>query len=131
MDRLRIGLLGAGRMGRNHARVFSTLRYADLVGIYDPVAKVKPGAGTELRGAFDTLDELLDSVDAVSIATPTPVYFDLASACLCARARRLRRKPFTETLAQAEELVRMVAERADRAGRPSSASTRPTAKSRM
>ncbi|MCB0024708.1 MAG: Gfo/Idh/MocA family oxidoreductase, partial [Caldilinea sp.] len=59
MDRLRIGLLGAGRMGRNHARVFSTLRYADLVGIYDPVAKASQALAQnyEVR-AFDTLDEL-------------------------------------------------------------------------
>ena len=110
MDRLRIGLLGAGRMGRNHARVFSTLRYADLVGIYDPVAKSSQALAQnyEVR-AFDTLDELLDSVDAVSIATPTPAHFDLASACLARGLDVFVEKPFTETLAQAEELVRMVA----------------------
>ena len=33
MERIRLGLIGAGRMGKNHARVFSTLRNADLVGI--------------------------------------------------------------------------------------------------
>lgn len=110
MDRLRIGLLGAGRMGRNHARVFSTLRYADLVGIYDPIARSSQALAQnyEVR-AFDALDELLDSVDAVSIATPTPAHFDLAAACLARGLDVFVEKPFTETLQQAEELVRMVA----------------------
>ena len=63
MERVRIGLLGAGRMGRNHARVYSTMRHADLVGIYDPVAEAsrKLAAQYEVT-AFTQLDEMLSLI---------------------------------------------------------------------
>ena len=106
MERVRIGLLGAGRMGRNHARVYSTLRYADLVGIYDPVFE----AGRKLADqyevtAFADLDAMLDTVEAVSIATPTPTHFPLVAACLARGLNVFVEKPFTETWMEAEELV--------------------------
>lgn len=106
MERIKIGLLGAGRMGKNHARVYSTLRYADLAGIYDPVAE----AGRKLAAQYETtafaeLDAMLDQVDAVSIATPTPTHFSLVAACLERGLDVFVEKPFTETWMQAEELV--------------------------
>ena len=106
MERIRIGLLGAGRMGRNHARVYSTLRYADLVGIYDPMTEAaqKLAAQYEVT-AFSTLDALLDRVDAVSIATPTPTHYALVTECLSRGLDVFVEKPFTETWMQAEELV--------------------------
>ncbi|MBE2239248.1 MAG: Gfo/Idh/MocA family oxidoreductase [Caldilineaceae bacterium] len=106
MERIRIGLLGAGRMGRNHARVYSTMRHADLVGIYDPVAEAsrKLAAQYEVT-AFSQLDEMLDAVDAVSIATPTPTHHPLVAACLARGLDVFVEKPFTETWMQAEELV--------------------------
>ncbi|MGL4651345.1 MAG: Gfo/Idh/MocA family oxidoreductase [Caldilineaceae bacterium] len=112
--RVRLGLLGAGRQGRNHARVFSTLRYADLVGIYDPNLE----AACELAGRYDTacfseLEPLLDSVDAVSIATPTPWHHELAHRCLDRGLDVFVEKPFTQTVAQAEALAAHVA-RTDR-----------------
>ena len=114
MERLKIGLLGAGRMGRNHARVFSTLRHADLVGIYDPVVAASQALAQNYEvTAFASLDELLDRVDAVSIATPTPAHFDLAAVCLERGLDVFVEKPFTETIEQAENLVRQV----ERSGR--------------
>ena len=106
MERIRIGLLGAGRMGRNHARVYSTLRHADLIGIYDPVieAAQKLAAQYEVT-AYAELDALLDAVDAVSIATPTPTHHALVTGCLNRGLDVFVEKPFTETWMQAEELV--------------------------
>ncbi len=106
MERVKIGLLGAGRMGKNHARVYSTLRYADLAGIYDPMAE----AGRKLAAQYETtayeeLDAMLDAVDAVSIATPTPTHHPLVAACLDRGLDVFVEKPFTETWMQAEELV--------------------------
>lgn len=96
MERVRIGLLGAGRMGRNHARADSTMRHADLVGIYDPVAEAsrKLAAQYEVT-AFTQLDEMLDAVDAVSIATPTPTHrlVALSRAGWISLSRNLLLKP--------------------------------------
>ena len=110
MNRVRIGLLGAGRMGRNHARVLSTLRYADLIGVYDPIA----AAGNALAkqhgvASFAHLEEMLQQVDAVSIATPTPFHHHLALLCLEEGLDVFIEKPFTETVAQAEEVALAVA----------------------
>lgn len=106
MERIRIGLLGAGRMGRNHARVFSTMRHADLVGIYDPAMEVAHQLAAQYEvTAFTAPDALLEQVDAVSIATPTPTHHALVADCLERGLDVFVEKPFTETLVQAEELV--------------------------
>jgi predicted dehydrogenase len=109
-----VGLLGAGRQGRNHARVFSTLRHADLVGIYD----LNEQAACDLAARSDTtcfqdLEQLLENVDAVSIATPTPWHHELAHRCLAHGLDVFVEKPFTQTVAQAEAVADHVA-RTDR-----------------
>ena len=102
MNRVRVGVIGVGRMGKNHCRVYSMLRHADLVGIYD----MNANSGQSLSEQYETrffanLEELLAEVDAVSIATPTPSHFDLAMLALRHRKHILIEKPMTETLAQA------------------------------
>jgi predicted dehydrogenase len=111
MERTRIGLLGAGRMGRNHARVFSTLRYADLVGVYDPATDAARSVAAQYDvAAFESLDALLEQVDAVSIATPTPTHFELVKTCLERGLDVFVEKPFTETWMQAQALTKLVEE---------------------
>lgn len=106
MDRIRIGVIGAGRMGKNHARVFSTLRHADLVGVCDQ----NESLGRAVAQQFDTqrfasVEDLLQEVDAVSIATPTPTHFELAMRCLERGRDVFLEKPITETVRQAELLA--------------------------
>ncbi|BAM01661.1 MULTISPECIES: Gfo/Idh/MocA family protein [Caldilinea] len=109
MERTRIGLLGAGRMGRNHARVLTTLRYADLVGVYDPASEAAHRLAAQYDvAAFESFDALLEQVDAVSIATPTPTHYELVAACLERGLDVFVEKPFTETWMQAEALVALV-----------------------
>jgi predicted dehydrogenase len=111
MERTRIGLLGAGRMGRNHARVFSTLRYADLVGVYDPATDAARSVAAQYDvAAFESLDALLEQVDAVSIATPTPTHFELVKTCLERELDVFVEKPFTESWMQAQALTKLVEE---------------------
>jgi predicted dehydrogenase len=106
MERIRIGLIGAGRMGRNHARVYSTLRHADLIGVYDPIGEAAQNVAAPYEViAYAELDPLLDAVDAVSIATPTPTHYALVVECLERGLDVFVEKPFTETWMQAEELA--------------------------
>src|SRR4051812_2766388 len=70
---LRVGVIGAGVMGSNHARVLAGLPGVTLVGIVDPLPEHRARA-TELAGcrAFEGLEQLLaEGVDAVTIAAPT------------------------------------------------------------
>src|ERR1700744_3253566 len=81
---LRIGVIGAGIMGSNHARVLAGLPGTTLVGIVDPLPEHRARA-TQLVGcrAFSTVDELLaEGVDAVTIAAPTHLHHEIALACI-------------------------------------------------
>ena len=77
---LRVGVIGAGVMGTNHARVLAGLPGIELVGIVDPLPAHRSRA-TELIGCrtFATLDELIaEGVDAVTIAAPTHLHHEIA-----------------------------------------------------
>lgn len=108
MDReaVRIGVIGAGRMGKNHCRVVGGLRRAVLAGICDQ--NVKAGVAVARQHEvpfFASVDELLDQVDAVTIAVPTPFHFDVASLCIARGIHVFVEKPITTTVEEADKLV--------------------------
>jgi predicted dehydrogenase len=104
---LRVGVIGTGMMGQRHCRIYSTLRRAQLVGVCD----ANPAAGNRVARQYDvtfyeTIEDLLTNVDAVSLATSTPSHFELAMRCLAHGVHVLVEKPITETLEQAEALTK-------------------------
>lgn len=106
MEQVKVGVIGVGRMGANHCRIYSSLRKVDFVGVFD--ANVEVGKRIADRyevQAFHSLDELLAEVNAVSIATPTQPHFDIVMECLNRGIHVLVEKPMTETLEQAQLLV--------------------------
>src|SRR5262245_13548211 len=81
---IRIGVVGAGVMGSNHARVLSGLPGTTLVGVVDPLPAHRARA-TELAGCrtFEQLDELIaEGVDALTIAAPTHLHHEIALAAI-------------------------------------------------
>ncbi len=106
MEQLRVGVIGLGRMGQQHCRVFSTLRRAQLVGVYDLVPNLSEEIAARYEVvAFPSVDSLLAEVEAVSLATPTPVHFDLAMTCVQRGIPVLVEKPLAETIEQADALA--------------------------
>jgi hypothetical protein len=104
---LRVGVIGAGIMGTNHARVLAGLPDTTLVGIVDPLAEHRTRA-TELAGcrAFATLDELIaEGVDAVTIAAPTHLHHEVALACIARGIHILVEKPIASTVEEGREIV--------------------------
>jgi hypothetical protein len=104
---IRVGVIGAGIMGSNHARVLAGLPDATLVGIVDPLDEHRARA-TELVGcpAFATLDELIaDGVDAVTIAAPTHLHHEVALACIARNVHVLVEKPIASTVEEGNEIV--------------------------
>lgn len=91
---LKVGVIGVGLMGQNHARVYSEL--GNLVGIHDvfpdSASRVAKRLGTK---AFNSIDELLANVDAVSICTPTSSHFIIAKRAIEMGKAALVEKPFT------------------------------------
>jgi predicted dehydrogenase len=106
METLKVGVMGVGRMGQRHCRIYSNLRRVQLAGVCDVDRDTGAKAARQYEAPFYAdLDELLDNVDAVSLATPTPAHFDLALHCLKRRRHVLIEKPITETIEQAEALT--------------------------
>lgn len=99
---IRVGVIGVGRMGQAHCRIYSNLRGAQLVGVCD----ANPEQGNRLAQRYEVpyyqdVDELLDNVDAVSLATPTPYHYELALKCIEHGVHVMIEKPVTETEEQA------------------------------
>ncbi len=105
MEQVRVGVIGTGRMGQNHCRVYSNLKRTKFIGVCDANADLgREVARRHEVSFFRDVDSLLENVDAVSICTPTPWHYEIAKQCLERGVHILVEKPFTETLSQAEEL---------------------------
>jgi virulence factor len=112
MNSIRTGVIGVGRMGQHHCRIYSGLRQTRLAGVYDSDCHIANDLATRYdTTCFTNIDELLDQVDAISIATPTPTHFDFAMRCLERGIHVLVEKPVTNTLEEAEILARAVEKR--------------------
>src|SRR3954469_5058069 len=104
---LRVGVVGAGVMGSNHARVLAGLPGVTLVGIVDPLPDHRARA-TALVGcrAFAELDELFDEgVDAITIAAPTHLHHEIALACITRNIHILVEKPIASTVEEGQDIV--------------------------
>lgn len=103
---LKIGVLGAGHLGKIHIRLLLELneRY-EFVGFYDPDNN-NAASAIEQFGVtrFDDMDELLDAVDCIDIVTPTISHFDCASKALRKSKHVFIEKPVTETVEEAKAL---------------------------
>src|SRR4030081_1767824 len=104
---MRVGVIGAGVMGTNHARVVGGLPNTTMVGIVDPLPEHRIRA-TELAGcrAFASLDELIaERVDAITIAAPTHLHHEIALACITRNIHILVEKPVASTVEEGEDIV--------------------------
>jgi len=111
MDRLRVGVVGVGAMGRHHARVYGQMDGCELIGVYDiDTARAAEVAGKSGGRAFADLDELLGAVDAVTVAVPTPAHHEVGLRCLGAGCDALIEKPLAPSLAEADELIAVASE---------------------
>jgi UDP-N-acetylglucosamine 3-dehydrogenase len=104
---LRVGVVGVGVMGGNHARVLSEMAGVRLVGVVDPDRKLSQHVARNLNCAdFGDLDALLgNGVDAVTIAAPTHLHHDLALACISRGIHVLVEKPIAPTVAEGRAIV--------------------------
>jgi predicted dehydrogenase len=104
---LRVGVVGVGVMGANHARVLAEMPGVHLVGVADPDEQQADFvAGILGCEAVPGVAELLDKgVDAVSIAAPTHLHRDIALACVDHGAHVLVEKPIASSVAEGNEII--------------------------
>ncbi len=106
MSKVRTAVIGVGYLGRFHAQKYDSADAAELVAVVDAdrATRERVAGETGCRPVAD-FRELFGQVDAVSIATPTPLHHAIAMGCLEHGIHVLVEKPITETLAEARELV--------------------------
>ncbi|MFP4571506.1 MAG: Gfo/Idh/MocA family protein [Desulfobacterales bacterium] len=107
-NKIRAAVVGVGYLGRFHAEKYAALPEAELIGVVDTnrdqALKVAKKVGAE---AYTDYTELFGKVDAVSIAVPTPFHYKTAKAFLEAGVDVLIEKPITQTVAEADELIKI------------------------
>jgi len=110
-----VGVIGCGRMGRLHARVYSEMPQVRLVGVYDASADAAQQTAEQYGcAAFASPEELLAQVRAVTVAVPTKYHLSVAELCFDRRVACLIEKP----LAASVEEARRIVERAEQTGTP-------------
>src|ERR1700739_2630435 len=104
---LRVGVIGAGVMGTNHARVLAGLPDTSLVGVVDPLPAHRSRA-TDLTNCrtFAGLDELIaEGIDAVTIAAPTHLHHEIALTCIDKKIHVMVEKPIASSVEEGREIV--------------------------
>lgn len=108
---LKIGVLGAGHLGKIHINCIKQISKYNLVGFYDADKETAKRISAELDiNSFDTIDELIDAVDVVDIVTPTIAHFDCASKALKKRKHVFIEKPIVATPDEANKLIKLADE---------------------
>lgn len=108
MKRLRVGVVGVGHLGQHHARILASLPDVELVAVADS----RPQQAQTIADRFGTravsdYHQLVDRVDAVSVAVPTFLHREVAGAFLSRGVPTLVEKPLASSLAEAEQLVEL------------------------
>ncbi|AGB73430.1 MULTISPECIES: Gfo/Idh/MocA family protein [Rhizobium] len=113
MSKLRIGVIGAGLWGNNHAHTFNVLPETELVGVCD----LDEGRALKMKESFGAIEAFTDyqkliasdRIDAVSVATPDFTHTPIILAALKAGKHVLSEKPLATTVKEAEEIAEAAA----------------------
>ena len=105
-QKLKIGVLGAGHLGKIHLRLIQESSAYELVGFYDSQPQIAAKISREFGyRSFSEVDSLLDEVDVIDIVTPTISHFELVKKALEKGLHIFLEKPITATVEEANELV--------------------------
>ncbi len=104
---LKVAVVGVGHLGQHHARVFHELASTTLVAVVD----IDPERGRSVAGKYNvpycsSMEQLPDSLDAVSVVTPTVNHLETALEAIRRGCHVFVEKPITDTVEEAEQLVR-------------------------
>ena len=110
MQKIKTAVVGVGALGRHHLKWLSQLSGSDLIGFYDIDREKKAKYAAEYNvAAFDSLDQLANEAEAVSIVVPTSAHFEVASLLIERGLHCLIEKPVTTTIDEANRLGKLAA----------------------
>jgi len=106
MEKINLGVVGVGHLGKFHARLAAEIDCIRLVGAYDIDQELAARVCAECSSvAYPDLDDLLSRVDAVSIVVPTSEHFSVAMKALDHDCHVFIEKPITSTVEQARKII--------------------------
>jgi predicted dehydrogenase len=105
---MKVGVIGTGTMGKNHVRVYSEFKAVEDIYVYDLNENLANKMSEYGAIVCDSIEELLDEVDAVSICVPTKYHFEVAKKAIERGVHCLIEKPITLTVKEGEELIRLI-----------------------
>lgn len=107
-SKIKIGVLGAGHLGKIHLRLLKESARYNLVGFYDTQPQQAARIAREFGyRSFNDINSLLESVDVVDIVTPTVTHYELAKSALERGKHVFLEKPITTTVEEAKDLVEL------------------------
>lgn len=102
---MRIGIVGAGHLGKVHIKCLKDISEWDISGFYDTNAEVRKAVSEELGvAAFDSLDALIEASDAIDVVTSTPAHHRVAAAALSKGRHVFIEKPISSTVEEARDI---------------------------
>ena len=111
-EKLSCGVVGVGYLGQHHARIYSELETSNLVGVYDNnLERAKEIATKYNCRVFDTIAELGNACDAVSVAVPTDRHTEVALPLLDQGCDLLIEKPICTSVEDAHAIVKKAREK--------------------
>jgi len=108
---LKVGIFGAGHLGKFHLNNWQEIDDVEVVGFYDPNDETANEVENKFElKRFTSIDKLMDKCDAVDIIAPTNFHFDLCQAAIKKGKHVFVEKPMADTLEQGKQIVQMVKE---------------------
>jgi predicted dehydrogenase len=108
---LKIGVIGAGHLGKIHLKQIKEIPAYQLVGFYDSDAKVAETVASEMQvPAFHSMEELIKAVDVVDVVVPTLYHYECVTAAIKKSKHVFIEKPLANTLDEARQLVGLARE---------------------
>lgn len=105
---LKVGVLGAGHLGKIHLRLLNESENYELVGFHDPDALVGKKVSEQFGYRYyENINNLIDAVDVIDIVTPTLSHFECAKKAMEKGKHVFIEKPITNTIEEAEGLLQL------------------------
>ncbi|WP_414674079.1 Gfo/Idh/MocA family protein, partial [Maribacter sp. UBA6511] len=105
---LKVGVLGAGHLGKIHLRLLNDSKKYELIGFYDADSTNGEKVSKEFGYTyFEKLEDLMNAVDVVDIVTPTLSHYECAKQAIEKGKHIFIEKPITKTIQQADELIEL------------------------
>ena len=105
---IKIGLIGAGHLGKIHIRLLKEIKEFNFIGFYDTDDKIIDSIAKEFDiKAFNSADKLIEQCDAIDIVTPTEFHFKYAKLAIKSDKHLFIEKPITKDLYEADQLIKL------------------------